>query len=327
MFNYLVRRIGIAILTLWLVTFIIYGLIRAMPGTPLTADPMMMDASKQVSPEEIARLEKLYGFDKPWYQAYWVWLGNVVQLDFGKSIPRNNRPVFDLIMQRAPATLLLSVTSLVLTYLLSIPLGLWSTAKSGTGAERSVSTVLYALYSLPSFVAALYLQLIFYVKLGWLPLYGIASDDYESMSFLGKSWDVMQHAILPITCFTYGSLAYYARFIRANMQEVIRQDFIRTARAKGVGPVAVLWKHAFRNTLIPLVTLIGLTLPTLLSGAVILEQIFVWPGMGRLFFESIGQRDYDTIMGLTLILSALTLAGQLLADILYAVVDPRVTYS
>jgi len=131
---------------------------------------------------------------------------------------------------------------------------------------------------------------------------------------------------LPITCFTYGSLAYYSRFVQANMQEVVRQDFVRTARAKGVPPWRVIWHHAFRNTLIPLVTMIGLTLPSLLSGAVILEQIFTWPGMGRLYFEAIDRRDYPLIMGLTLMFSVLVLVGQLLADVLYAVVDPRVTY-
>ena len=327
MVSYLIRRLGIAVLTLWLVTFIIYGLVRHMPGTPLTADPAMMDPSKQMSPEEEARMLAMYGLDKPWYVGYWRWLGNVSRLDLGTSIPMNNKPVGELIAERAPATLLLSVTSLVLTYLLAVPLGIWSSAKSGALTERAVSTGLYALYSLPSFVAALYLQLLFYVKLDWLPLYGLTSDNYQSLTTAGKAWDILLHAAMPIACFTYGSLAYYARFVRANLQEVIRQDYIRTARAKGVGPVAVLWRHAFRNTLIPLVTLLGLTLPSLLSGAVILEQIFVWPGMGRLFFDSIGKRDYDTVMGLTLVFSILTLAGQLIADLLYAVVDPRVTYN
>jgi peptide/nickel transport system permease protein len=218
------------------------------------------------------------------------------------------------------------VTSLLLTYIFAIPIGLWSTAKSDTIAERTVSTILYMLYSLPSFVAALYLQLLFYSKLGWLPLYGMTSDQYASLSSGGKMWDLFKHAILPIVCFTYGSLAYYSRFIRANMEEVIRQDYIRTAKAKGVPPARVFWHHAFRNTLIPLATLIGLTLPQLLSGAVILEQIFSWPGIGQLFFESISQRDYDTLMGLTLMFSVMTLLGQLLADVLYAVVDPRVSY-
>jgi peptide/nickel transport system permease protein len=325
MFNYLVRRIALGLLTLLLISFLVYALIRNIPGTPLTTDPAMMNPGKMPSQDDIKRWERLYGLDKPWYQAYFIWLGNTVRLDLGRSIPQNNKPVTELIAERAPATLMLSVTSIVLAYLLSIPIGLWATVRSGTHRERAVSTVLYMLYSLPSFVAALYLQLLFYSKLGWLPLFGMVSDNYATLSAAGKAWDVFKHAILPITCFTYGSLAYYSRFVQANMQEVIRQDYIRTARAKGVPPRRVIWNHAFRNTLIPLVTLLGLTLPSLLGGAIILEQIFGWPGMGRLYFEAIGQRDYDTIMGLTLMFSVLTLLGQLIADILYAVVDPRVT--
>ena len=326
MIHYLIRRVGLGVLTLLLITLLVYGLIRRMPGTPLTTDPAMMDPSKQISPEEVARLERLYGLDKPWYEAYFVWLGNLVRLDLGRSISQNNRPVAELIASRVPATLVLSVSSLVLTYLLSIPIGLWATVRADTAAERTVSALLYMLYSMPSFVAALFLQILFAVKLGWLPLFGMTSDDFDTLSTVGQAWDIFQHAAMPIACFTYGSLAYYSRFIRANMQEVVRQDYIRTARAKGVGPVSLILHHAFRNTLIPLVTLIGLTLPSLLSGAVILEQIFTWPGMGRLYFEAIGRRDYDTVMGLTLMFAVLTLLGQLLADVLYACVDPRVTY-
>jgi peptide/nickel transport system permease protein len=326
MFNYLVRRVLLGVLTLLMITFVIYALIRAMPGTPLTTFSETMNPGKMATIEDIKRREAFYGLDKPWYVAYFTWLGRTVQGDLGNSIPKNNAPVSQLIAERVPATLMLSVTSLVLTYLLSIPIGLWSTVQSGRLGERTGSTVLYMLYSLPAFVAALYLQLLFYSNLGWLPLFGMTSDNYESLSTAGKAWDLFTHAILPITCFTYPSLAYYSRFVKANMQEVIRQDYIRTARAKGVPYGRVIWHHAFRNTLIPLVTLVGLTLPHLLGGAVILEQIFSWPGMGRLYFEAIGQRDYETIMGLTLMFSVLTLAGQLLADILYAVVDPRVTY-
>jgi peptide/nickel transport system permease protein len=327
MLHYLVRRVALGLLTLLLITFVVYALIRHIPGTPLTADPAMMNPSKMPSPAEIKRLNHLYGLDKPWYEAYFVWLGNAVQLNFGRSIPKNNQDVVSLILERVPRTLLLSATSLVLTYLLSIPLGLWATIRSGSTAERTVSTVLYMLYSLPEFVAALYLQLLFYTKLHWLPLFGMTSDNFDTLSTTAKAFDLFKHALLPIICFTYASLAYYARFIHANMQEVIRQDYIRTARAKGVPPWRVIWNHAFRNTLIPLVTLIGLTLPALLSGAVILEQIFSWPGIGQLYFEAISQRDYETIMALTLMFSMLTLMGQLLADILYAVVDPRVSYS
>jgi peptide/nickel transport system permease protein len=205
-------------------------------------------------------------------------------------------------------------------------MGLYATARHGRIDERILSAALYMLYSLPTYVAALFLQLLFYARLGWLPVGFMTSDDHSEMSTLEQAWDVFQHALLPTFCLTYGSLAYYTRFVHANLQEVIRQDYIRTARAKGVGPYGVLVRHAFRNTLIPLVTLIGLTLPALLSGSVIIEQVFTWPGMGRLFFESILRRDYPVLMGLTLMFSVLALAGQLLADLLYAVVDPRVTY-
>jgi peptide/nickel transport system permease protein len=326
MIHYIIRRLLLGALTLVLITFLVYGLIRFMPGTPLTLNQAVADPSMQMSEADIKRLEKAYGLDKPWYEGYWDWIGKVVmRRDMGRSISRK-QPVATLISERIGNTLILTVSSLILTYLLSIPLGLWMTARSDTLAAKSTGIVLYMLYSLPSFVAALYLQIIFAVKLGWLPLRGITSVGYAEMSVFGQTWDIFLHALMPVICFTYGSLAYYSRFIKSNMQEVIRQDYIRTAKAKGLGEHSILVKHAFRNTLIPLVTLMGLTLPSLLSGAILLEMIFSWPGMGTLFFESLSERDYPTIMGLTLMFSVLTLAGQLLADILYAVVDPRVTY-
>jgi peptide/nickel transport system permease protein len=155
----------------------------------------------------------------------------------------------------------------------------------------------------------------------------MVSDNHMQLSFFGRVLDVMWHMILPVTCSTYVGLAYDSRCVKANMEEVVRQDYIRTAKAKGVSPRRIIAHHALRNTLIPLVTLLGLSLPGLLGGAVILEQIFSWPGMGRLYFEAIRERDYETVMGLTLMFSILTLMGQLLADFLYAVVDPRVSYS
>ena len=326
MVNYLVRRSLLGLLTLWLITFVVFGLIRSMPGTPLTVGLGEMDPSRKVSPEDIERMKKTYGLDKPWPEAYVIWMGNLARLDLGRSFSRK-QPVSTLIAERIGPTLLLSLNSLVLTYLISVPLGLAATARSGKLDERVGSTALYMLYSLPSFVAALFLQLIFAVKLGWLPLFGMTSDDYAQLSTLGKAGDLALHALMPIVCETYASLAYYSRFVKSNLEEVVRQDYIRTARAKGVPPRRILFHHALRNTLIPLVTLIGLTLPALLSGAVILEQIFSWPGMGRLLFESIRERDYPTIMGLTLMFSVLTLVGQLAADVAYSLVDPRVTYS
>ncbi|SFI27573.1 ABC transporter permease [Planctomicrobium piriforme] len=323
MLTFIIRRLAIGAFTLLVITFVIYGLIRSMPGTPLTVSMNEIDPSKQPSPERVKQLQAAYGLDKPWPVAYVHWIGKLFQGDMGRSFSRK-QPVSKIIGERIGPTLLLSIPSLLLGLLLAIPLGLYCSARDGKPEERIISTFLYMLYSFPSFVAALFLQLYFAVHLRWLPLFGMVGDNYAQLSTLGKTWDLFLHALLPVTVFTYGSLAYDARFIRANMQEVLRQDYIRTARAKGLGPFAVIWRHAFRNTLIPLVTKLGLMLPALLSGAVIVEQIFTWPGMGRQFFESITERDYPTVMGLTLMFSILTLAAQLLADILYAVVDPRI---
>jgi len=329
MLHYFVRRSLLALVTLLLITFLVYGLIRLMPGDPLLIKFEGASPDRPIRVEDIERMRELFGLNDPWYVAYWHWLSNVVRGDFGDSLSRPAR-VSDVIGQRVGPTLLLTVTSLSLTYLLSIPLGLYATARSGRLDERITGTVLYMLYSLPTFVAALFLQVLFAIELRgtrWeLPLFGMTSDNFDQLSLGAQVWDLLQHAFLPIVCFTYGSLAYYSRFIRSNMQEVVRQDYIRTALAKGVPRWRVLWHHAFRNTLIPLVTMIGLTLPVLLSGSIILEQIFSWPGMGKLFFESIRERDYPTLMGLLLLFSVLTLLGQMLADFLYAVVDPRVTY-
>ena len=323
MFAFLVRRTFLGVITLLLVTFVIYGLIRSMPGSPIDNDLALLDPSKVIDQDEIDRLNKIYGLDKHWTLGYVDWVANLATGDLGRSYT-HKRPVSGLIGERIGPTLLLSMSSLALTYILAIPMGLFSSARAGGKDERALSIVLYALYSFPSFVAALFLQLYFAVKLGWLPLQDMVSPSYDSMSSAAKAWDITIHALMPVVCYTYGSLAYYSRFIRANMQEVLRQDYIRTARAKGLDEKTVIVKHAFRNTLIPLVTLIGLTLPSLLSGSVIIEQIFNWPGMGKFFFESIRTRDYQVIMGLTLIFSVLTLLGQFLADVLYAVVDPRV---
>lgn len=330
MLSYLIRRMLIGLLTLLFITFLVYGLIRSMPGDPVLMRLEMASPDKMPSRDDIERMRREFNLDKPWYQGYFGWLANLAQGKLGSSLSRNES-VAEIIKARIGPTLLLSVTSLLLTYLLSIPLGLYATVRSGSLDERATSTLLYMLYSLPAFVAALFLQILFAIKLRGtmfeLPLFGMVSDmEYDQMTTVEKAWDIFKHALLPVTCYTYTSLAYYSRFIRANMQEVIRQDYIRTAKAKGVGPLRVLIHHAFRNTLIPLVTMIGLTLPLLLSGSIILEQIFSWPGMGRLFFESIRERDYPTLMGLTLMFSVLTLLGQLLADLLYAFVDPRVSY-
>jgi peptide/nickel transport system permease protein len=332
MVSYLIRRLLLAALTLLLISFAVYALIRNMPGTPLTIDMATVDPSKRISKEEEERLKRTYGLDKPWYIGYFYWLRKVAppNFDLGYSM-FEKEPVSRSIAKRIGPTLLLSGTSLFLAYILAVPLGLYFSGRSGRLEERALSLGMYMLYSLPSFVAALMLLTLFYQKLQgtvWsLPLQGMYSSNFAELSPLGKLIDIGRHLILPLACLTYGGLAYDSRFIKANMEEALRQDYIRTARAKGASYWRIIVVHGFRNTLIPFVTLLGLSLPALLGGAVILEGIFGWPGMGQLFFQSIGRRDYDEIMGLTLMFTTLTLLGQLLADILYAFVDPRVTYS
>ena len=329
MASYLLRRLLLGGLTLVAITFIVYGLARNMPGTPLTVQLGETDPSRKLNPEDQERMRRIYGLDRPWPEGYVRWLGSVVRGDLGRSFSRK-QPVTTLIGERIGPTFLVSGTAFLLTWLMGVPLGLYASARSGRLDERATSLLLYVLYSFPTFVAALFLQIVFAVWLRgtrWeLPLFGM-SDLPADAGWLARTVDIARHAILPITCQTYVSLAYDSRFIKANMEEAVRQDYVRTARAKGAGPWRVLFHHAFRNTLIPLVTLLGLSLPGLIGGSVIIEQIFTWPGMGRLFFESIRERDYPTIMGLTLMFSVLTLAGQLLADLLYCLVDPRVSVS
>ena len=314
----------LACLTLLLVTILVFGLMRAMPGSPLTLN--LEDTSRELRKEDIEQLKEQYGLNKPWYVAYVHWLGDLATGDLGDSF-LTHKDVTVVIGERIGPTLLLSLTSMLLTYVLSMPMGLYSSVRHGKYDERTLSTILYMLYSLPSFVTALLLQSYLSYRLGWFPLKGMYDSLlFPQLSIPEKIMHVAWHCMLPVFCYTYASWAYYSRFIRANMAEALQQDYVRTARAKGVGPLRVVMHHAFRNTMIPMATLIGLSFPALLSGSVILERIFTWPGMGQLFFESILNQDYNVIMGLTLVFSVMTLLGTLLADIMYAIVDPRISY-
>jgi len=329
MANYLIRRLAFAAVTVLFITFFVYALIRMMPGDPTTTEAAALNPDKPISKEDYKRMQRTFGLDQPWYLAYFKWVGNVARGNLSSSF-FHKRPVRGVIAEHIGPTLLLSIPAIILAYTISIPIGLYSTAQSGTLIERTISLLLYFLYSLPSFVAGLWLLVFFYLRLQdtmfALPASQMTSDNFEELSPLGRLWDIWTHMILPLTCLTYGSLAYDSRFTKANMEEVMRQDYIRTARAKGMHPFWIIVNHGFRNTLIPFITLLGLSLPGLLSGAVILETIFNWPGMGYLFYDAISHRDYPLIMGLVLMFTILTLAGQLMADIAYAFADPRITY-
>jgi peptide/nickel transport system permease protein len=229
-----------------------------------------------------------------------------------------------VILEKLPNTFRLNAVAFLLAALIGVPIGLWSAARSGRLAERASAVGFFLLYSLPSFWVALILIQFFSVRLNWLPLFGMHSDDHSSLGAGGRLADSLRYLVLPVLTLTYAQLAIFARFSKSAVTEVIRQDYITAARAKGAGTAAVLWRHAFRNALLPLITLLGLTIPYLMSGSVIVERIFQWDGVGLLYYNAILARDYPVVMALTVVTAVLTLLASLIADILYAFADPRV---
>jgi len=320
MLKYFLRRLLLSLPILFGITIITFGIIHLTPGG-FTA--VQMNMNPKISPDSIMRLQKLYGLDKPWPEQYARWVARLVCLDFGRSF-LDQKPVLTKIGERLPATLLLSGLSLLLLFGLAIPLGVYAAMHHNTSQDRLITVMTFVGYSIPTFWLALLCMLLFGVVLGWLPISGLRSVNHDLLSPAGKLWDYASHLILPVFISAFGGLASISRYTRSNMLEVIRQDYIRTARAKGLPQDAVYYKHALRNALLPVITILGLALPGLIGGSFIFETIFSWPGMGRLAFESAMNFDYPTIMGIAVIGAALTLLGNLLADMLYAWADPRI---
>lgn len=324
MLNYTLRRLAYLVPTLLGITFVTFLIVNLAPGDPVELiNRGMMDS--RISPESYQKMLHLYGLDQPIYVRYGTWLKRLATLDFGRSFV-DQRPVLDKILERLPATLELNLASLVAALVLAIPLGLVSAFKQNSLFDKVGGTLLYMMYSLPDFWVALLLILLFGVKLKLLPFHGMESIHADQFGFLRYWWDRFLHMILPTVCLTYGSLAFLSRFVRGSTLEVIRQDYVRTARAKGLEERSIIYRHVFKNTLIPVVTLLGLLLPTLISGSIILESIFSWPGIGNLFFDAVRARDYPVVMGLSFVTAVLVLLSTLIADLLYAWADPRVTY-
>ncbi len=325
MLSYIVRRILLAIPTLIGITLVTFIIINLAPGDPAQFQTQgVMDSNVSIRIYE--ELREYYGLDKPVHVRYVRWLGRLVTLDFGQSMSTDRRPVWDKVKERLWPTMSLAIISLVLSLTVAIPIGIYSAVRQNRLFDTVSSTILYALYSVPSYVMAVPLILLVGVQWDLLPFQGMTSDNYDQLTTAGKFADLARHYVLITFCFSYGALAYYSRFVRQNMLEVLRQDYIRTARAKGLSQSRVVMHHAFRNTLIPVMTLLGMMLPAIIGGSVILEVMFNWPGMGRLFFESMMSRDYPTIMALTFITASLVLVGTLLSDLSYPLVDPRVAY-
>jgi peptide/nickel transport system permease protein len=324
MSTYVLRRILLAVPTLIGITLVTFLIINLAPGDP--AELQLNDPTgPMVSAHDYANLRQHMGLDKPLLLRYGIWLKRTCLLDFGTSF-RDGRSVATKIRERLWPTLSVALISLILAFALAIPIGVLSAARPNKLFDSVAGTTLYALFSVPSYVMAMALILIVGVRLQWLPFQGMASDNHDALSATGKLGDLAGHFVLIVVCFTYPALAYYSRFVRSNMLEVVGQDYIRTARAKGLSERPVILRHAFRNTLIPLVTLFGLVLPGVLAGSVILEVMFSWPGIGRLFYESVLSRDYPVVMALSFITAVLVLLGMLLSDLAYALVDPRVEH-
>jgi peptide/nickel transport system permease protein len=319
---YVVRRLLYAVLTFFGITIATFALIHSVPGDPI-AFFIGHQGMRNLPPATIAAIVEEFHLHDPLPAQYLYWLRAALTFDFGISII-DHRPVTTRILEKLPNTFTLNSIAFLLAALLGVPIGLWSATRSGRLTERASAVGFFLLYSLPSFWVALLLMQLFAVKWNILPLLGVTSDDYEELSTAAQLADRMRHLVLPVITLTYAQLAIFARFSKSALSEVIRQDFITAARAKGAGEVAVLWRHAFRNALIPMITLLGLTIPFLISGSVIVEQIFQWDGIGLLYFDAILSRDYPTVMGLTVITAVVTLFASLLADILYALADPRV---
>ena len=261
---------------------------------------------------------------------YHLWMVDLLHGNFGVSF-QDQRPVLDKILERLPITAFLSLTSILLSFLIAIPIGIYSAGKSREDSkiDKGISTTLFILYSLPTFWIGTILIIFFGGGdfLAWFPNNGLHGNDYPYVTWLANTGDLLWHLVLPIFCYTYVNLAFLSRQMRGSMLEVIRQDYIRTARAKGLAEKIVVYKHALRNSLIPIVTIAGGLLPALISGSLILETIFTIPGLGLLEFNALTARDYPVILAVFTISAVLTLAGILLSDILYSIVDPRIAYS
>jgi peptide/nickel transport system permease protein len=312
---YIIRRLLGAIPLLLGISVILFTIIQLAPGGPLD----IYAENPSVSKEALAQIAARYGLDQPVPVQYFLWLKAVLVGDWGYSI-RTGRPVLDEIVLRLGPTLQLGGLAMVISLLVAVPVGMISAARRGSKLDGTVTVLSFAGISTPVFWLALLLQLLFSVQLGWLP-----SAGYQSIGD-GSFIDRLRHIIMPAAVLSLATVASWSRFIRSGMIDVLNQDYIRTAYAKGRGERSVLFLHALRNAMIPAVTVIAVDFVTIISGAVITETVFAWPGIGRLFMESMDGRDYPMLMGLMMMGSLAIVVANIVADICYAALDPRIRY-
>jgi len=319
--GFLVRRLIQSLALLFIVLTITFFLLRLAPG-----DPMSRYDNPDFSPETVRGIRESLGLDKPLAEQYFRWIASFARGDFGVSL-RYQRPVRDLLAEAIPNTLRLTVAALALHLVLGIFLGVLSAAQRHSPFDRVNTIAALFVYSIPSFWLALMLILVFSLKLGVLPSSHMQSLDTEGFSALALAIDRAKHLVLPAFVLGIASAASTARYMRGSMLDALREDYIRTARAKGLPESRVFLKHAFKNAALPVVTIVGLSLPFLFGGAVVVETIFSWPGMGRLAVDAIYARDYPTILAVNFTVAAIVILGNLLTDVAYGLLDPRIVFA
>jgi peptide/nickel transport system permease protein len=316
MMRFIASRLVESIIVLLVMSFVVYVLIGLMPGDPVD---LMIAADPKLTSADIARLKMVYGLDQPLMHRYLSWLGAALTGDFGNS-RLHVRPVLEVMGPFLTNTLVLMGASFVLSVLIAIPAGVYAALRPHSKTDHVINLLCFGGISIPVFWLALMLMMVFSVRLGILPASGIATIGNGSLG------DRLLHLILPTVTLTVFSIGHYTRYVRAAMMETMRQDFIRTARAKGAARRRVLWRHALPNALIPVVTIVALSFGSLFSGALVTETMFAYPGMGKMIYDAIMGNDYNLALIGLLFATALTLAGNLLADIAYAWLDPRISY-
>ena len=319
--RYVIRRLLQAVVMLFVMSLFFFLLIHAIPGGP---DRVLFNP--KAPPEVKLALRKLYGLDQPLYVQYLDWLGQVLHGNFGFSFG-DNQPVMSDIGARFPATLELFLAGLTFALIVALLLGVFSAVRQYSLMDYVVTVLAYFGISMPIFFFGLVLQEIFAVQLQLLPDFGIASSDTAGFTPLDLFTDRLVHLILPMSAFSLLFIAFWSRYLRASMLDVVKQDYIRTARAKGLSSRTVFFRHALRNALIPLITQVAIDFGGLAAGAVITENVFAWPGLGQLLLQSLDARDYPVLLAMLVIITAFVIGANLVADILYAVVDPRIRYS
>jgi peptide/nickel transport system permease protein len=318
--RYVIRRVLVSIPLIWALATLTFFLIRLAPG-----DPLAIYYNPEIDPEVMETLRVRLGLDQPLHVQYVKWLGSLAHGELGVSFS-HHRPVVDILREAIPNTLILTSWALALDLVLGVLIGVISAIRQYSWVDNTITVGALFVYSMPSFWLGLMLIIVFSLKLGWLPASQMESVDAEYMTTTARFVDRALHLVMPVFVLGIASAASVARYMRGSLLEVIRQDYIRTARAKGLPERTVVFKHALMNALIPIITLLGLYLPFLMSGSVITETIFAWPGMGRVTVSAIFARDYPVVMAMNLVAGIMVVAGNLLADILYGVVDPRIRY-